>query len=164
MKVSSTISTNPRKFWAFVNVCHNYSRIPDVISHDNRIAVGSDRSELFIKFFSECFVARDLTSENLINDNSLPPAVNSTLSDLQTSPHEVFEFLCRITPHRSMGPDGISPIFLRNCASSLCIPLSIIFNRCFFLGIFPSQWKCANVIPIHKSGSKSDVTTYRSIS
>ena len=39
---------------------------------------------------------------------------------------------------------------LKLCDKSICKPLNIIFNSCSNQGIFLSQWKKSNVVPIHK--------------
>ena len=39
-----------------------------------------------------------------------------------------------------------------------------MFNRALVEGIFPSQWKTARVIPIHKGGDIKDPSNYRPIS
>ena len=45
-------------------------------------------------------------------------------------------------------------------ASSLCK----IFNKSLQLGSLPSDWKLANVVPVHKKGAKGHVENYRPIS
>ena len=42
--------------------------------------------------------------------------------------------------------------------------LSEVINSSFEHGVFPSQLKVAKVVPIHKSGTKTDVSNYRPIS
>ena len=39
---------------------------------------------------------------------------------------------------------------LKLCGDSIWKPLEIIFNNCLKEGIFPDEWKKANVVPIHK--------------
>ena len=46
----------------------------------------------------------------------------------------------------------------------ISIPLSILINQSFSLGVFPDNLKVAKVIPVHKKGSKLDLTNYRPIS
>ena len=41
-----------------------------------------------------------------------------------------------------------------------CKPLSIIFKSCLTQGIFPSEWKKANVVQIHKKNDKQCVNNY----
>ena len=53
---------------------------------------------------------------------------------------------------------------LKICDSSIIKPLVIIFNTSLKSGIFPSAWKKANIIPIHKKGDKMDIKNYRPIS
>ena len=48
--------------------------------------------------------------------------------------------------------------------SSVWNPLSCIFERCLETGIYPSQWKKANIIPAHKKDCKQNKKNYRPIS
>ena len=50
------------------------------------------------------------------------------------------------------------------CHESIVDPLSCIFERCIETGIYPTQWKKANIIPVHKKGCKQDKNNYRPIS
>ncbi|CAH1978922.1 unnamed protein product [Acanthoscelides obtectus] len=43
-------------------------------------------------------------------------------------------------------------------------PLTYLINKCFESGIYPSILKKGNIIPIHKSGTKTEVNNYRPIS
>ena len=42
--------------------------------------------------------------------------------------------------------------------------MSILFDISFSTGQLPSDWKLANVVPVHKKGDKSNVENYRPIS
>ena len=52
---------------------------------------------------------------------------------------------------------------LKICGDSICRPLSIIFKTWLRTGIFPLEWKKAN-IPIHKKGDKQTVLNYHPVS
>ena len=43
-------------------------------------------------------------------------------------------------------------------------PLESIFNASFMIGIVPSDFKLANIIPVYKSGSQTCLCNYRPIS
>ena len=70
----------------------------------------------------------------------------------------------KLKTNSSPGPDGISPGFLKDYASVLPYPLSIIYNKSMYSGSVPSDWKDANVTPIYKKGSKSNPENYRPVS
>ena len=48
------------------------------------------------------------------------------------------------------------------CDKAICKPLHLIFSSCIESGIFPTEWKMANVVPIHKRGNKQN--NYRPVS
>ena len=50
------------------------------------------------------------------------------------------------------------------CDESLLRPLSIIFRNSLKSSIYPSTWKKANVIPVHKKDDKQCVNNYRPVS
>ena len=76
----------------------------------------------------------------------------------------VTNILKNIDVNKSPGPDGIAGIVLKKCASNLSYPMSILFDISFSTGQLPSDWKLANVVPVHKKGDKSNVENYRPIS
>ena len=65
---------------------------------------------------------------------------------------------------KAHGPDDISVSMIQLCGDDLCIPLRIIFQNILRTGIFPDQWKEANVTPVHKKKDKQTVSNYRPIS
>ena len=43
-------------------------------------------------------------------------------------------------------------------------PLAIIFKQCVDTGIFPSEWKKGNIVPIHKKSDKQTMKNSRTLS
>ena len=41
----------------------------------------------------------------------------------------------------------------KSCGNSLCKPLEMIFKSHIIKGEFPSDWKKANVVPVHKKAT-----------
>ena len=48
---------------------------------------------------------------------------------------------------------------LRVRGPSIYKPLEIIFSQCLETGVFPSESKKGNIIPIHKKGDKQTLKT-----
>ncbi|KAK2579162.1 hypothetical protein KPH14_002689 [Odynerus spinipes] len=126
------------------------------IDHDCDIA------NLFAKHFSSVYKPK---SDFILNSNS-DTVSNSAFSigGISTSISDIFSKLQSHDCNAGSGDDGILPILLKESCFILSRPLWIIFNRSLAEGIFPEVWKSSLVIPIYKSGSRSDVRNYRPIS
>ena len=53
---------------------------------------------------------------------------------------------------------------LKICGKSICRPLELIFNECISNGVFSSEWKKGNVVPIHKKSDRQCLENYRPVS
>ena len=62
-----------------------------------------------------------------------------------------------------MAHDELSTNLLKSIAGVISKQLIHISNLSINSGIFPSRWKIARVIQLHKPGNKSDVSNYRPI-
>ena len=59
-----------------------------------------------------------------------------------------------LNPNKAHGHDGLSIRMFQMGSDSICKPLSIIFRNCLKAGYFPTIWKKANVVPVHKKRNK----------
>ena len=53
---------------------------------------------------------------------------------------------------------------IKLCGNSICKPSLILFNGCLKEERFPSDWRKAHVVTVHKEGGKQYLKNYRSIS
>ena len=52
---------------------------------------------------------------------------------------------------------------LQNCEKAICKPLHSIFSSCIETGIFITEWKMTNVVPVQKRDDKQNVKNYRPV-
>jgi len=82
-----------------------------------------------------------------------------------TNPEDdVAKVLAELETNKSHGPDNIPPIILKLCAKELAPSRAKLFNISLSSGNLPSEWKVANVVPMHKSGDRALATNYRPVS
>ena len=62
------------------------------------------------------------------------------------------------------GWDDLKSSMIKHIKESIIVPLVHICNRSFETGIFPSEFKIANVVPIYKSGDEMVFSNYRPVS
>ena len=147
-----------KKFWSHVKASTKSQRIPECIHLNNRYRVDSkQKAELFNTFFFDQFSGA--SGYDVPIDWS-----NDNLFDIDFYPLKIQILLSNINSNKACGPDEIHGKILKYCSSSLCHPLSLIYKISYNTGCIPKDWKMANVVPVHKKGSKDDVENYRPIS
>ena len=75
----------------------------------------------------------------------------------------MFKVLSTLKTHKAGGLDKTPARLLKYCAIGITDSLTCLFNRSFELSEFPTAWKEALVVPIHKKGSMTDPGNYRPI-
>ena len=82
------------------------------------------------------------------------------------TPHrfKIFKILSGLNISKASGPDDISNRVLRESAISLAELLNRLLNLSFSLGVFPSSWKIANAVSIHKKDDRQQIKNYRPVS
>lgn len=91
-------------------------------------------------------------------------SVSQSMFLYHTTGAEIRQILQGFQPKWSCGPDDIPVAVLKKCGDSFCEAMSELVNASFDDGLFPSEFKIAKVVPVHKKGCKSDLSNYRPIS
>ena len=89
---------------------------------------------------------------------------NKSLNNITFNDGDILSIISNLDPNKAHGHDQISIRMLQICAKSICKPLHLIFSSCMESGIFPSEWKMANVVPVYKTDDKQNVKNYRCFS
>ena len=119
--------------------------------------MGPDAANLFADYFSSVYSACNIQYNEELSFNHLN-VCNHIISIC-----DIYMELISLNPHKGPGPDNVHPLFLKNCPFILARPLHLIFNKSSKSGSFPKFWKTSFVVPIHKSGDKSNIKNYRPI-
>ena len=167
LRNESNAKRDPSSFWTFVKKLRRNSGIPqDVCYEEVRSDSTEVATELFAKFFSNVFsnTAPVHSPDERRDWLSHVAHYNINLPQLSVSIGEVKEVLSSVDSSNGPGPDGLPPSFIKQFATALASPVSIIFNRSLTSGVFPAMWKVASIIPIHKTGNIHKVENYRGIS
>ena len=77
--------------------------------------------------------------------------------------NDILKIIQNLNANKAHGHDKIMTM-LKLCGDLLCRSLELIFNDCLANGIFPSDWKKGNIVPVHKKNDKQCLNNYRPIS
>ena len=159
----SNPGTDIKTYWSILKTFLNKIKtpcIPPILNNNVFITDFQDKANLFNEYFAlQCTV--------LDTGSVLPPfaeLTNILLDSIHFTDNDIMDIIDSLNSEKAHGWDDLSVRIIKICGNTLCKPLHIIFKNCISKGIFPDQWKRANVIPIFKKDKKHFVKNYRPIS
>ena len=85
------------------------------------------------------------------------------LSDITFEPADIEEAITELSANSAAGPDKLPALLLKQCKKELSIPLYMIWKKSLSTGEIPDLLKTANIVPIHKGGSRGEAKNYRPV-
>ena len=163
-KLIKNFKRKPKAFYGYIRDKQKVKvNVPDLERSEGRGRTGSDGEAAgeTCRFFKSVFVEE---GEGELPNFEDRVAEGESLRDIEITEQNVEDRLSKLKEDKAMGPDGIHPKFLKECAHEVALPLYIIYRKSLDMGVLPIDWKMARVIPIHKKGSRSNPGNYRPVS
>ena len=155
----------PKKFWGIMKELYGSkvkASIPPLIDNNVTYSTNIEKANLFAEYFSsQCSLGPPPEGY------ALPPLNYLTDARLETVNFDVItvkNIMSKLNTSKANGPDGISNRVLRECADSLCTPLTDLFNKSMNDSIFPSLWKLSIISPVYKKALRHLKENYRPVS
>ena len=157
-----TVPSEESKIFSYIRYLTKQSSIPPARHLDGKeestdLGIASLFNEFFYSIFNSGHSANSPASNSSIDNQAILVDIDITLDD-------VFSNLSALDVHKAMGVDGIPNRILKNCATALCEPILHLFQQCVDQSYLPEEWRIHKIVPIHKSGDKTNVKNYRPIS
>ena len=156
--------TSTKTYWSILKSFLNDKKISCILPlfHQNKcITKCKDKAELFNNFFAnQCC---------LMNNSSVLPSLlftrtENVISSIDFGSDDIAKIIHNLDPNRAHDHDMISICMLKISSNSIYKPLHLIFRYFIENGKFPSEWKKANVVPVHKKGNKQTLENYCPVS
>ena len=131
-----------------------------MIVNDFVVSDFTTKASLFNNFFAPQFCP-------VVNSSALPNFCYKTqkwISDIELKKDDIFLIIKNLNPNKAHEWDNVSVRMIQLCGKSIIKPFKYLFKSSLTAGIFPEDWKKANIIPVHKKESKNCLNSYRPIS
>ena len=162
--IANEVHHNSKRFWSYFSFKNKKKSIPDKVHYGTDVfSDDRSRANAFSKYFQSIYKDHDDCSDTMDELAPLNPLA-VTLDVIQASVTDVTSLLQSVKITKSIGPDGLPNIILKECAEVLAPSLTAFINFGLSHGFYLSQWKYANLTPVHKKGKRDDVCNYRPIS
>ena len=161
-KLAKNAKKNPKAFYGYLNSkTSNRQTIGPLKEGEQVVADDQKMATLLNMFFSSVFTKED--TSNMPNPEKTYFG-DIPLNDVTFDEKSVTNKIKKLRPSSAPGPDKIGPKFLTEVSDEISYPLALIFTKSLVEGYVPCDWKTANITPIFKKGSKSEVGNYRPVS
>nr|VZI40999.1 unnamed protein product [Spirometra erinaceieuropaei] len=118
-----------------------------------------EKAEHLSRFFQSVFTREVAAPTDHCNVDNVP-----TIDSVVLTKPIVQQELLKLKEGTSPGPDEIPAKLLKELATELAEPLSVLFQASLDAGRLPPEWKAAWISPIHKNGSRASANNYRPVS
>ena len=162
-KKLSDPTNGTKSYWTTLNKIINKQKIFQCTTFTGKWSVCyqlSNQSKYFITTFVE-------KCSPICNDSVLPNSVsrcNSSLFSVEITGEKILSIIRSLDPKKAHDWDNISINMIKLCDIEIVKPLYLIYTECLETGRFPSSWKNAIVLPIHKQENRQLKKNYRPIS
>ena len=103
-------------------------------------------------------------NKNILSEKLSFPKCTSTFRFEPVNEQQVLDVINNLKEKKACGPDNIPAAYWKIVADIIVKSFTHIIHLSFCQGVAPADWKRSRVIPIFKSGDKSDMNNYRPIS
>ena len=153
-KKLTNVSKNCKAYWSLLRRLLSNKKIPLIppLFYENKFVTDfKEKADLFnFHFATQCL----LISNSSKLTSHIKYLTDNRLSFVSFSHDEISKVIQNLDPNKAHSHDNISIRLLQVCGPSIYKSLEIIFNQCLETGVFPSEWKKGNIVPIHKKGDK----------
>ena len=169
--------TDSRKQWNMINSLLNRKRkvidIKKLVDNDGHtVSSPVQIAETFNKYFANiasslkrntCNTDQMANNSTALHATYLSNQVRNTIYLRPVDSPEIETYITDLK-NKSTSDSKISALKIANTTQNFSHILANVIDASFTQGIFPQELKVAKVVPIHKNGSKTDVSNYRPIS
>lgn len=164
---------NPKDLWKSIkNICSLKS---NPIKNSDLLTLSSDMN-VSLNFCNQHFAnvgnkyAQTILNKLSKTEPELALSISSLANNTKsfflhpTNTYEVDKIITNLKNDSAPGIDGNQASLIKFIKPQILAPLTYILNLSLSSAVFPTSWKTACVIPIHKNGSTTSPENYRPIS
>ena len=163
--------SNSKKTWSLINEIIQKNKhktsMPSIFydeskSYESALDIANGFNDFFVNIGPK--LAQSIPQSDKDYNDFMKDPIRQDFVFANVTHDIIYDALKRLQPKKSVGLDGISMAMLKEIMPCIIIPVTYLFNLSFKTGFIPQDYKCAKVIPIHKSGEMSKFDNYRPIS
>ena len=157
----STIKNNPKYFFSYAK---KKSKIKVPIGPLNIEGKMTSCNEEVANVLQDQFQSVFSTPKHRsTNIDSLEEQYDCRFNSLDVSEADIEKAIGKISVGSAAGNDGIPPVLLKKCVSSLKKPLCLLWKESIRSSKIPESMKMGLIIPVFKSGDRCEARNYRPV-
>ena len=160
---------NIKGTWKLINSLLNKTKVKVNPSYytqnETRIDSDVDIANAFNDYFTNIAnrIAGGLPQSSSSFEDFLGERCAQSLFLTPVTKSDIVHIISKLPSGKAPGYDGLGTYVVKEADYALATPLTILINKSFVTGRFPSGLKIGKVVPIYKNGDKHDISNYRPI-
>ena len=162
MNIIANKRSRPKSYYDYVGSKNKYCDTKmSIKSNDGIITDDKECADEFNNFFSSIFTQGQANMAEYESDTfrQFP-----SMDDVEITEHMVRTEILKLDHNKASGPDEVPARLLIDAVDVFTPILTKIIQISYEKSVVPENLKSGNVVPIHKSGDKTDVRNYRPVS
>ena len=141
--------------------CKKVPAIPALLFNGAFATDFQQKANIFNSFFAkQC----TLVSNNSVLPSEFTYMTQERIQSITFSEPDCIKIIKCLDVNKARGHDNISVRMIKLCTNSVAHPLTLIFRNSMAAGTFATQWKRANIVPLHEKNDKQIISNYRLVS
>ena len=136
--IPALLNSSTKKFWSAFKSVSKHSNVPNKMTWSQPDGVmtsannPSDIANILNQYFHMVFKPSDGNDDEMSfpsSNDSNSDTSEGTISSITLTPEEVYHVLVALNESKATGLDKIPAKLLKNCASSVCSSLCVLFTK-----------------------------------
>lgn len=157
------IKVNPKYFYTYVKSMKTTRGTIGPLRQDDQLVADPKQMADILRHQYESAFSKPRREYSEITSTLRHQDADIEITNIVFTARDIENVITGLRTCSAAGPDQIPAVLLKNCATAVSVPISMLWKASLETGQIPKTLKHGNITPIHKGGDRTDPRQYRPV-